>query len=395
MKRLFLLSLTLLSCGEKETERELTERGRQIVSHRPLPTSPSNMSDPVVTPNRVKRETALLPPPYFPVTEKIHALIVQEEQSATMEAYRESIPLAGGATMEMLPIPGGSFVVGTPDKEVGRGENEGLQVEVEIEPFWIGKHEVTWDLYRAFMENGRGRNLDGSLDLDADPTTLESTQITEGETLANLVSQPPAPFEPQHFEMGEGYAAGWPAIAMSQHAASKFCEWLSAQTGHYYRLPTEAEWEYACRAGTTTTYSFGDDPAQLDDHAWTYHNSSFSYQRVGTKKPNPWGIHDMHGNVAEWCLADNFRSIGSPADGSGQRTVRGGSYHDDKPAETMRSDSRIVSDPSWNASDPRNPKSIWYLSNNEWVGFRIVRPLDIPDVETMHALWNSGSAAPE
>jgi formylglycine-generating enzyme required for sulfatase activity len=199
------------------------------------------------------------------------------------------------------------------------------------------------------------------------------------------------------FGMGQ---EGFPAIAMTEHGALKYCQWLSAQTGHFYRLPTEAEWEYACRAGTTTAYSFGNEPALLRDYAWFFENSPNGYQKVGQKKPNPWGLHDMHGNVVEWVL-DQF-DPGTYATWSSQgvanpwqrprtlypHTVRGGSW-DDNP-EDLRSAARRGSKESWKQQDPQLPKSIWYHTDTKWLGFRLCRPLRIPTPEEMLEVWNSG-----
>src|ERR1041384_7869345 len=141
---------------------------------------------------------------------------------------------------------------------------------------------------------------------------------------------------------------------MTQHAAKKYCQRLSAQNGQNYSLPTEAEWEYACRAGTTTRYSFGDDEKRLGDYAWFEKNSDFKYQKVGRKKPNPWGLYDIHGNVAEWTL-DGYEpnAYENFAQGTAvepwvhgtkpyPHVVRGGSWDD--PSEKLRSAARRFSD---------------------------------------------------
>jgi formylglycine-generating enzyme required for sulfatase activity len=188
---------------------------------------------------------------------------------------------------------------------------------------------------------------------------------------------------------------GFPAISMTQHAANKYAEWLSAKTGEYYRLPTEAEWEYACRAGATTPYSFGSDPAQLGEYAWFSGNSSGKYQKVATKKPNAWGLFDMMGNVMEWTL-DAYAPYkpGPETDPYVRPTapypiaVRGGSWND--PASALTCSARVASDPSWKQQDPQLPKSIWYETDAQWLGFRLVRPFKVPSAEDMWKAWNNG-----
>jgi formylglycine-generating enzyme required for sulfatase activity len=175
---------------------------------------------------------------------------------------------------------------------------------------------------------------------------------------------------------------------------------LSARTGHFYRLPTEAEWEYAARAGTTTKYSFGDDESQLGDYAWFADNSDFKYQKVGKKKPNPWGLHDIHGNVIEWTLdqysPDFYKQFENAiADNPWNKatkpyphSARGGSWDDD-PVK-LRSAARRASDKTWKIQDPQLPKSIWYHTDAQFLGFRVVRPLKVPTAEEMQKYWTSG-----
>lgn len=300
--------------------------------------------------------------------------------------YTETIP-ASRVTFDMLPIPEGRFMMGSPETESDRQQNEGPQSEVQIKPFWMGKCEVTWDEYEPFMITAVDREKHGGRK-DYDP---DVHAIVDG------VSQPTPPYTEMSFGMGQ---SGFPAISMTQHAANKYCQWLSAQTGHFYRLPTEAEWEYACRAGTTTPYSF---PAhEIDDHAWYYDNSEDKYQKVGQKKPNAWGLHDMHGNVMEWTADryadDYFELITKPAvdpllspERRYPRSVRGGSWFDDP--EQLRAAYRRGSDETWKQQDPQLPKSIWYHTDAQWLGFRIVRPYDTPSRDEMDRHWNSATAA--
>ena len=324
------------------------------------------------------------------LAEKIREKVVATSKVTSadkMAAYTETIPTTG-VKFDLVPIPGGEFTMGSPDSEPGRKPDEGPQHQVKVAPFWMGKCEVTWDEYGPFSSTDDRRTKNGAK-MYPDPE----------DTIVDMVSRPTKEHLPMNFGMPK---EGHPAIAMTQHAASKYCQWLSAQTGHYYRLPTEAEWEYACRAGTTSAYSWGDDPKLIGEHAWFIDNSNFQYQKVGTKKPNPWGLHDMHGNVGEWVLdyyhGDGYQSLIEDGklrinpwivtDKLYPRSVRGGSWKSS--AENLRSAVRQPSAPEWKLQDPQLPKSIWYHTEMKTLGFRVVRPLETPDAETMFRMWNSG-----
>ena len=292
-----------------------------------------------------------------------------------MKPYTE--PISGTpAKFDMLPIRGGKFLMGSPAGEAGRKDDEGPQHEVQVAPFWMGKCEVTWNEYEIFM-----------FSLDIQRRKVENTEARAFDKLADAVTRPTKPYTDMTFGMGK---EGYPAICMTQLAAKKYCEWLSAKTGHYYRLPTEAEWEYACRAGTNTAYSFGDDVEEMGEYAWYYDNANEAYHPVGKKRPNPWGLHDMHGNVAEWCvdqyLPDAYSKAGNPAVNPlavatkvEPRSVRGGSWDDDPVA--LRCAVRRGSGKEWKQQDPQIPQSIWYYTDALFLGFRVVRPLVEPSLE--------------
>ncbi|MFO1064266.1 MAG: formylglycine-generating enzyme family protein [Pirellulales bacterium] len=304
---------------------------------------------------------------------------------AEMKTYKEIIEHTE-VTIEMLPIPGGKFQMGSPASETGHKPDESPQRTIELSPFWMAKTEITWDAYDVWMS-----------DLDIYRREVLALSATPRDKAADLfqLSQPTKPYTDMTFGMGK---RGFPACCMTQHAARTFCKWLSAKTGRYYRLPTEAEWEYACRAGTTTAYSFGDDPEKLGDYAWYKDNAGEGYKKVGRKKPNPWGLYDMHGNVAEWVL-DQHTEKGYRTEGIGgeskdplaiptelyPRVVRGGGWNED-PA-LLRSAARQGSTEDWIAQDPQVPVSIWYLTDALHVGFRIVRPLHEPSEDEKNNRW--------
>jgi formylglycine-generating enzyme required for sulfatase activity len=278
----------------------------------------------------------------------------------------------------MVYVPGGQFLLGSPETEPNRDEDEGPRPMVTISPFWIGQCEVTQEAFAVF----RFRNLDN-----------DSTRSPVSQFSADAVARPSPPYEdPAHGMGGRGYPAG----GMTQWAALQFAKWLTDKTGRFYRLPTEAEWEYACRAGSSTAFYFGNEAADLSTYAWYWDNSDETFQPVGTRQPNAWGIYDMHGNVAEWTLDQyNPGFYEEIAAGAADpwfrptrlhpRTVRGGAFDDDP--EALRCANRLPSSMTWKRRDPQIPKSFWWNTDSPFVGFRLASPEEQPSPEEQAEFW--------
>ena len=268
--------------------------------------------------------------------------------------YEQQVP-GSDYKIKMIPIQSGSFVMGSPSNQTGREADEGNTTEVSVSAFWIGAYEITFGQYEAYCEQTKKGNPDA-------------------------ITGPSTPYEDPSHGMGK---YGFPASSMTHFAALNFCKWLYLKTGTFYRLPTEAEWEYACRAGSTTSYPFGKKRKHLSQYAWFEKNSDGKYQKVGQLKSNAWGLYDMLGNVAEWTIDQYVPDYYEQIKGKKQdpiilptklhpRSVRGGSYLDD--AVALRSANRIESDIEWKKRDPQIPKSFWWNTDSPFVGFRIVRP---------------------
>jgi formylglycine-generating enzyme required for sulfatase activity len=294
-------------------------------------------------------------------------------EKATHQSYEEAIPNSK-VKFAMVAIPGGTYVMGSPAGEPGRSDDEGPQHPVTVRPFWMGKMEVTWDEYDLYRKEAAvGKNEENDKRLKAN---------------ADAVTGPTPPYSDETFGHCPEGRSGYPALCITYHAVMEYCHWLSKKTGKMYRLPTEAEWEWACRAGTTTAYSFGEDAAKLAEYAWFDKNSEDVSKKVGQKKPNPWGLYDMHGNVAEWCIdryvKDEYKkysldkaTLGPVELPWAKRfpfVVRGGSWAD-SPAK-LRSAARRGSDKDWLKRDPQIPRSIWWMTDADFVGFRVVRPVE-------------------
>jgi formylglycine-generating enzyme required for sulfatase activity len=239
----------------------------------------------------------------------------------TADNYAQTVP-GTLVEVEMVAVPAGKTVIATPD-----GERE-----VEVGPFWMSKLEVTWEALDIWVYGLDQGGVASGLDEDA-------------------VMRPSKPYVLPGGNFGR---QGRPALAMSNLLAAGFAGWLAETTGKSFRLPTEAEWEYACRAGRT-------EPKQnLEEYAWFWDNSDDKTQPGGRLKPNAFGLYDMLGNVGEW------------VDGmDGEPVLKGGSFLDD--AEDVHCAASRKETPAWNLNDPQLPKGIWWLADGPFVGFRLVR----------------------
>jgi formylglycine-generating enzyme required for sulfatase activity len=302
----------------------------------------------------------------------------------SFENFMETIP-GTAASISMIAVPGGEFTMGSPSDEPFRMENEGPQRRVRISPFFMGEVEVTWDQFWAFysetMSEGR-----------TPPAVIYANNSRED---IDAVSGPTPPFGLPDQGWGMGSR---PAITMTHYSAQTFCQWLSLKTGRKYRLPTEAEWEYAARGGTATPYFFEGNPKKLSNegflksifkpdttgiysHAVYVNNSGNRTQEPSEARPNPFGLKNMLGNVMEYCsdwyAEDAYKSVSDgeldpkgPSEGT-EHVVRGGHYNSD--AAELRSAARSHTEhDDWLRTDPQNPKSIWWYSDVKGIGFRVV-----------------------
>ncbi len=300
-----------------------------------------------------------------------------QSENSLFEAYTQKIP-GTQVTFDMTPIPAGTFKMGN---DASKNTDEKPAHSVTLDAFWMGTHEVQWDAFELF--------LDKNYELAISEEPIGS--IVDG------MSRPSLPYLDMTFGMGKEEK---PAIGMTQYGAIQYCHWLYLKTGIFYRLPTEAEWEYASRAGSTDRFFFGNDESKLGEYAWTKENSQATTQPVGKKKPNPWGLYDIYGNVLEW-TSDQYNPAfyaKSPKENPNNpslklypRVVRGGSYQ--TPAEELSSSKRFMSKPDWKRIDPQIPKSQWWFPEAPFLGLRLLRPLNPPSPEEIKTYYTTAPIA--
>lgn len=261
-----------------------------------------------------------------------------DERGVELKSFTTMVP---GTTvrLDMRLVPGGAL-------DIDDDATPGARKRVDVGAFFLASTETTWDMYDAFV-----------FALDKPETEQDPPDAW---------TRPSKPY----ILMDRGFGhSGYPAISVSYKGASEFCRWLSKKTGRAFRLPTEVEWEHACRAGTQSALISGSNATYLDEHAWFALNSEsdmrITTHPVATKKPDELGLFDMLGNAAEW-------AVGS----AGLGVARGGSFKE--PADKVTASARRPNDKSLNKSDPQAPKSIWWLADGGFIGFRVACEANAP-----------------
>jgi formylglycine-generating enzyme required for sulfatase activity len=281
-------------------------------------------------------------------------------------------------TFTLVYVPNGTYRIGSPEGEEGRENDEGPVQNVNTDGFWMGQFEVSDDEFGIF------RNPDRDADTTAVPNAVYRV---------DAVSRPSPPYEDPAFGMG---GSGKPAVGMTQWAGLHYAKWLTEKTGVFFRLPSEAEWEVACRAGADPSDMSPLTGRLLGAVGWYDQNSDFILQDIGQKRPNAWGIYDMLGNAAEWTLDEyaadyHARIAEAPANPWIEptrlhpRTVRGGDYGEAE--ASLRCGARLESTTDWKRRDPQIPKSFWWNTDSPFVGFRIMAPESAPTEEEQALFW--------
>jgi len=313
------------------------------------------------------------------------------EEPARVEEFATFTETIPGTTVSftMMAVPGGRFFMGSPPEEPFRRENEGPVREVLVDSLFIAEVEVTWDEYLAFyaMTSGEGR----STDTEGMRLEMAGVDVVTGAT-------------PPYGQPDQGWGLGSrPVITVTFQAAEAYARWLSQMTGKRYRLPTEAEWEYGARGGTSGPYFFPGDPREYEGRGirrllarpdTAVINRYVVYagnSRSRTAEPmrveaNPFGLKNMLGNVAEfvsdWYADDAYARYPEgvvvnptgPAEGT-ERVLRGGSFRDEAGRVRVAARAPTTTDACLR-TDPQMPKSIWWYSDCNYIGFRVVAEYD-------------------
>jgi len=275
-------------------------------------------------------------------------------------------------TFDLVLIPGGQFQMGSSANEEMRKDDEGPQHTVKLDPFYLCTTETTLALFSTYYKETATAKRE-FVAISAKQKELEQAKQDEFDGVTGPT--------PVYGDIALGHTENFPAMAMSWRNAVLFCKWVSKRTGKTYRLPTEAEWEYACRAGSNQSFGNTSDPKLVTKMAWYVDNSDGILHEIGTKRANAYGLYDMMGNVREW-VYDFYsptgykgRSLTVPVSnptGPKQGKVhvaRGGDHS--SPLDEMRCSSRTFQERWWQSGDPQLPKSVWWLPTMDFIGFRM------------------------